>query len=830
MLAAETRPGEIVLLTDLQASAVSPASLRRAARGRPPGRRRRRANLGHRRARARPAALVRRTAGGSRCPLAGDSGAAPPRSSRRLGDAAAAPGARARRRRGRRSRCRARRRGWWPLTRRARSRRAPARRPARGVGAGGAGGARRAGTPADRYVAAACEVLRGQPAGSRAASEVTLGRLGPGRSIVQPPADPAALGALNRALAARGVAWRYGDARSPARRHRQRRRSSAAPRVLRRYALRAGRAAGAPACSRPSGGEPWIVRERRRRAARQPARPGVDRRCRSRPGSCRSWTCCSTALARGELALARRRAGRSGAAARPGHRGAPGRARLAGRGRRRVPRRPSRGVYYLLAGARHDRRDQREPRPARVAARAGHRRAGAAALAGRRGWSRSTDAGDGGLRRRRARRPPRARSCGRRCCSGWPRSALASAWRRQRMSFDPVLDAFGRTPAAPRPGRAAARPAAQRSGSAGCRARAARCWPPGWRGRFPQRLLTVVAPDAGRRRALAHRPGAPHRRAASRSIRSARRWARTSRTTRSRASAPRRSRRCSRGRLRILVTTARATAERTLVPAALERLRLELAVGRARARRRESWRALERDGLPPGADGHRGGRVQRARRHRGRVRLRHGGAGAAGVVGRRDLARSAGSTSPPSARGEELSEVTVLPIDARAVRRDAADGGPRAPAARRPTAARCSSSSPPTPSSRGSRRSRRRRGRPRLARGGAPSRDRPPAGRGRAEPRANLRARRPRGARGSRRFPRLLLRDEPADLQFGLLPAGADRPGPQPAPRAARRRARRRSSSATTRASSSGSRSCSRRAAARRTAPRSRSARSTAAS
>jgi hypothetical protein len=60
-----------------------------------------------------------------------------------------------------------------------------------------------------RFVAAACEVLA---ANRRIApgNEVTLGRLGRGSSIVQPPADAAALGALNRALAARGVAWRYG--------------------------------------------------------------------------------------------------------------------------------------------------------------------------------------------------------------------------------------------------------------------------------------------------------------------------------------------------------------------------------------------------------------------------------------------------------------------------------------------------------------------------------------------------------------------------------------------------------------------------------------------
>ena len=50
-----------------------------------------------------------------------------------------------------------------------------------------------------------------------------------------------------------------------------------------------------------------------------------------------------------------------------------------------------------------------------------------------------------------------------------------------------------------------------------------------------------------------------------------------------------------RGRLRVLVTTARATAERTLVPAALERLTLSLAVG-ARQPLRDVVAALERMG------------------------------------------------------------------------------------------------------------------------------------------------------------------------------------------------------------------------------------------
>lgn len=64
--------------------------------------------------------------------------------------------------------------------------------------------------PEDRYLAAACDVL---VEGRRivAGAGMTVGTLGPGPSIVLPPSDPARIGALNRALAARGIPWRYGD-------------------------------------------------------------------------------------------------------------------------------------------------------------------------------------------------------------------------------------------------------------------------------------------------------------------------------------------------------------------------------------------------------------------------------------------------------------------------------------------------------------------------------------------------------------------------------------------------------------------------------------------
>lgn len=62
----------------------------------------------------------------------------------------------------------------------------------------------------DRYVATAAEVLA-QNGRIQAGDGVSLGPLGRGPSIVLPPADPAAVGALNRALAARGSRWRFGD-------------------------------------------------------------------------------------------------------------------------------------------------------------------------------------------------------------------------------------------------------------------------------------------------------------------------------------------------------------------------------------------------------------------------------------------------------------------------------------------------------------------------------------------------------------------------------------------------------------------------------------------
>jgi hypothetical protein len=65
--------------------------------------------------------------------------------------------------------------------------------------------------PADgSHLSAACEVLR-ENGRVLPGVDVALDRLGGGPSVVLPPADPAELGALNRALAARGVGWSFGE-------------------------------------------------------------------------------------------------------------------------------------------------------------------------------------------------------------------------------------------------------------------------------------------------------------------------------------------------------------------------------------------------------------------------------------------------------------------------------------------------------------------------------------------------------------------------------------------------------------------------------------------
>jgi hypothetical protein len=112
--------------------------------------------------------------------------------------------------------------------------------------------------PADRYVGAAAEVLVGSGRLGRG-TELSLGELGPGASVVIPPADPALLGALNRSLERRGAGWRFGAlAVTPTV-------SDSGPllgrvQVLRRYRLESLRSGVTTGVIATAGGGPWIVR------------------------------------------------------------------------------------------------------------------------------------------------------------------------------------------------------------------------------------------------------------------------------------------------------------------------------------------------------------------------------------------------------------------------------------------------------------------------------------------------------------------------------------------------------------------------------------------
>lgn len=108
-----------------------------------------------------------------------------------------------------------------------------------------------------RFVSAALETLRDNGR-VRAGSEVTVGALGPGASVVLPPAEQARMGAVNRTLAQRGVSWRFGDLVEVASttdsgawvgRHR----------VAKRYRL-VSNGSGTVGVLATVGGEPWIVR------------------------------------------------------------------------------------------------------------------------------------------------------------------------------------------------------------------------------------------------------------------------------------------------------------------------------------------------------------------------------------------------------------------------------------------------------------------------------------------------------------------------------------------------------------------------------------------
>jgi transcription-repair coupling factor (superfamily II helicase) len=161
------------------------------------------------------------------------------------------------------------------------------------------------------------------------------------------------------------------------------------------------------------------------------------------------------------------------------------------------------------------------------------------------------------------------------------------------MKLRPVLEAFGRSPAAIELGeRLPARGAALRLGGLhGSSGAVLAAW---LASRFPQRLLTIVAPTPGEAERwltdLAHLTDDgvalyPQREALGEDEPHYEIAGERAETIEA----------LLQGRLRVLVTTSRATAERTMMPAALERLRLRVATGERRPPG-EVARTLERMG------------------------------------------------------------------------------------------------------------------------------------------------------------------------------------------------------------------------------------------
>jgi hypothetical protein len=252
VLSSESRPGEIVLLTDLQASALSPAEPAvPLVVGRPAAEPPLNVGIGQLDAGGQPWSS---NGGRLTVSLVGDSSSAVPVSARlgnrparqALGRAGGAtiinlPGSPS---------------GWWTISTELRpdefrldDHRVAAVRIAPV--------ARVDWDSASRYLAAASEVLAANHRIVKG-QELVLGRLGRGASIVQPPEDPAQLGALNRALTARGIPWNYGnqivqtgysDSGAVLGRYR----------VLRRYALQSNES-GRTGVLATTGGAPWVVR------------------------------------------------------------------------------------------------------------------------------------------------------------------------------------------------------------------------------------------------------------------------------------------------------------------------------------------------------------------------------------------------------------------------------------------------------------------------------------------------------------------------------------------------------------------------------------------
>ena len=546
-------------------------------------------------------------------------------------------------------------------------------RPADRRGAGRAGGAGELG-----FGGAATSPRRARCSQSNRriarGDEVTLGRLGRGSSVVAAARAIRPRWARSIARSRRaGVAWRYGAPRSIAPATTDsgaaRRPGAGAPPLP----ASSPAAAGAPACSRPSAERPgWCGAATWCCWAAGSIRPGPT--CRSRPASCRSWMLLLNRLARGEVSLA------------DGAPGDPmplpdlvtevrqGERELAGGGRRRASVRRSRGAYYLLAGTRHASgaiSANLDPRESLL---------GAGAATARCGGSWQGRAG-------RVARPTLAARPSRRAARGDLRgpllwAALRSAWRRwrSRAGWRRQRD---EAQAGPRRLRALARrrsswpggcrPGARRCGWAACRAPAAPCWPPGWRAAFRQRLLAIVAPTPGDAERwltdLAHlTDGAvalyPAARGAGRgraALRDRRRAGRDDRGAAARAAPDPGDHRARHG-------GADPDAGRAGAAAAPARRGRAPPAGRRGPRRSSGWdtAGCRRSPRSPSSACAAASSTCTASAWRRRP----------GWSGGATTSRpSAGSISPPSARCEELSEITVLPISTRRIREDGERSG-----------------------------------------------------------------------------------------------------------------------------------------------------------
>lgn len=106
------------------------------------------------------------------------------------------------------------------------------------------------------FLAEAIEVLLDGGRLREGANVLLSDRPGPGTTVVFPPADPTLIGALNRALAARGVAWRFGDQLDGSWVLGGELDAGRGAAVYRRYRLE-----GTGRVLATAGGDPWLVRD-----------------------------------------------------------------------------------------------------------------------------------------------------------------------------------------------------------------------------------------------------------------------------------------------------------------------------------------------------------------------------------------------------------------------------------------------------------------------------------------------------------------------------------------------------------------------------------------